>query len=130
MYEFSETKPGKLSNDRIEGVAIKVTRAIEIEKANIEKEEKDNDGNFLMIITKDKKVYREFSGTVTVEEDKYIFDGTFNIYRSISIPLSEVELVEIRAKELKIVPTILAVTGIALIAGMVAVAAAWSDWNK
>ena len=129
VYEFSETQPGKLSKGRIEGVAIKVTRAIEIEKANIEKEEKDNDGNFLIIITKDKKVYREFSGTVTVEEDKYIFNGTFNIQRSISIPLSEVEHVQMMVKELKTVTTILAVVGTALIVLVVVAAVGWSSWG-
>ena len=36
VYEFSESQPGKISNDRIEGVAIKVTGVIEIYKANIE----------------------------------------------------------------------------------------------
>ena len=58
--EFSEEQPGRISEDNITGVAVKVTGIIEIDNANIEREEKEKDGKFIIIITKDKKVYKDF----------------------------------------------------------------------
>jgi len=91
LIEFSKKHPGRIYKDTIMGTAIGVTKKIELDKGNVERAEKEKNGKFLIIITKDGVVYKDFIGAVEEEKDKFIF--TFESSESVSISLAEVEFV-------------------------------------
>ena len=85
--EFQKDSPGRIYKDTIIG---KAKKKFEIARANVKKTGIDTEGEIAEITTKDGKVYPIISSKIT--EDKIILEA----YESISIPLSEVELVWVK----------------------------------
>jgi hypothetical protein len=113
VFEFSKKHPGRIYRDTITGKTVKITGELVIDRAEVERAEKAKDEKFLRIITKDGKKYKAFNGTMAEEKDRYIFIGTYETYKSVSIPLSDVKFVWTKSFNLGLTSLIVIIGGAA-----------------
>jgi len=108
--EFSKGNPGKIYEDEIiRGTAIKLSKEVVIDQANIKKIYKLQDGTIFEIINKEGKKYHVV-GTVKREEGKFICFIPYVTSESVNIPLSEVKSVKV--KNFNLFASLLVVGGI------------------
>ena len=118
VFEFSKKEPGKIDKENIIGIAIRVSRIIEIYKENLESAVRAQNGKFLIVATKDGKTYKDIVGAITDKKDKYVFAAMSETFESISIPLSEIEMIEVKTNSGK--------TGILILGIMLTIVASWA----
>ena len=106
--EFSKDRPGRIYKDKIVGRAIKMSKKVEIERADVKKIRKHSDGRIFEVINKDGKIYQAV-GMVKEEDDKFILFTAYTSLEKVSIPLSEVK--SLRIKMLDSLLTALCVVG-------------------
>ena len=93
--EFSKGNPGRIYEDKIVGTATIMSKKVEIDLTNIKKIRKHSDGSIFKVIDKDGKKY-PVVGKAREEEDKFIFFTTYETFKSVFIPLSEVKSLRIK----------------------------------
>jgi hypothetical protein len=97
--EFPKHQPGRISGANIVGSAemAQAAEELELDKSDIQSIKRIEDA-ITEILTKDGKTYRIIPETVKEEKDKVTFSYfTYGPSKSISIPLSEVELVWVKS---------------------------------
>jgi hypothetical protein len=99
--EFPEHQPGIISGSNVVGLTsiAQVAEKLELDKSNIQSTKRTKD-TITEILTTDGKKYMVIAGTAEEEKDKVTF--SFLRYypsKSVSIPLSEVELVWVRSED-------------------------------
>jgi len=107
--EFSKNEPGQIYGDKIAGTAVVLSKKVEINRNYIKEFKRDKKGMISEIINKNGKIYHVVTGTireVSIQSDlagkkgeKIIFFTTYETYESITIPLSEVNSVRVKIKE-------------------------------
>jgi len=93
--EFSKGNPGRINEDKIEGIAVIMKKKVEIDLANIKKIIKHSNGSIIEVKNEEGKIYQVF-GKVREEEGKFIFFTTYETFELVSIPLSEVKSLRIK----------------------------------
>jgi hypothetical protein len=88
---FPNHNPGRIIGAKIVGKAVIPSKEIVIYRFNIKKIKKDKNGNITEIIRKDGKAYLVITKTVKSDIEKIIFFLDTGLYKSVSIPLSEVK---------------------------------------
>ena len=94
--EFAKDEPGKIYGDKVTGTAITLGKEVKIDRANIERIKRGPKAKILEITTQDGKVYHAVTGTLIKEKDEIIFTSCEGLYKSVSIPLSEVKLIQVK----------------------------------
>jgi hypothetical protein len=97
--EFPEKQPGIISGSNVIGTTsiAQVAEKLELDKSEIQSTKRTED-EITEILTTDGKTYRVIPGTVEEEKDKLTFSHfRYDPSHSVSIPLSEVELVWVRS---------------------------------
>ena len=93
--EFSKENPGRISGDNITGTAIILSKEIILERGAIKKVRKHRDGRIFEVIDKEGKIYHVV-GLLKEESYKVIFFVPYESSELVSIPLSEVNSLEIK----------------------------------
>ena len=111
---FSKNSPGRIYGDKIAGTAFALNKKVEITRDNIKEVKRDKKGMISEITNKDGKRYEVIIGTAREEENKIIF--SYELYESVSIPLSEVKSAQVKKPDYaKFSLVVLGVVGLAIL---------------
>jgi hypothetical protein len=104
--EFDKGNLGLIIGDKIAGTAVVLSKEVEITRDNIKRIKTYEKGMLSEITFENGKIYHVVTGTIRVvsikdvltgkEEERIIFFTTYETFKSVSIPLSEVKYIKVK----------------------------------